>query len=57
VRSAEAAASRAPVATDGGIAISMPSPETTAAVLGGFALLITGAAFVARSKRHELRLP
>lgn len=57
VRSAEAAASRAPLATDGGIAISMPSPETTAALLGGFALLITGAAFVARSKRHELRLP
>ena len=57
VRSAEAASARTPSATDGGFAVSLPSPESTAAVLGGFALLITGAAFVARSKRHELRLP
>jgi hypothetical protein len=57
VRSAEAATARTASAGDGGFAISLPSPESTAALLGGFALLITGAAFVARSKRHELRLP
>jgi hypothetical protein len=56
-RSAEAASLRAPSPTDGGFAISAPGPETTAALIGGFALLITGAAFVGRSKRHELRLP
>ena len=57
VRSAEAAATRTPSPADGGIALSMPSPETTTAIVGGFLLLITGAMFVARSKRHELRLP
>jgi hypothetical protein len=57
VRSAEAVAARTASAGDGGLAISLPSPESTAALLGGFAVLITGAAFVARSKRHELRLP
>jgi hypothetical protein len=56
VRSAEAAATRPVTATDGGFAVSTPSPETTAALVGGFALLITGAAFIARNRR-QLRLP
>jgi hypothetical protein len=49
VRSAEAAAS-SPSSTDDGITISMPSPLTIGFV-GGFALLLTGAAFVARGRR------
>ena len=56
VRSAEAAATRPTPATDGGFAVPAPSPEATAALVGGFALLITGAAFVARNRR-QLRLP
>jgi len=35
----------------GGIHVSLPSPEATGAIIGGFALLITGAAFVARRGR------
>jgi hypothetical protein len=49
VRSAEAAAS-SPSSTDDGITISMPSPLTIGFV-GGLALLLTGAAFVARGRR------
>jgi hypothetical protein len=56
-RSAEAASLRTPAPSDGGITLSMPSPEATAGIVGGFALMLMGAAFVARSKRHELRLP
>ena len=51
VRSAEAAATRPTPATDGGFAVPAPSPEATAALVGGFALLITGAAFVARNRQ------
>lgn len=50
VRSAEAAATRAPSATDDGISISMPSPQTIGFV-GGMALLLLGAAFVSRGRR------
>jgi hypothetical protein len=50
VRSAEAAAVRSPSSADDGITISMPSPLTIGFV-GGIALLLTGAAFVARGRR------
>jgi hypothetical protein len=48
-RSAAAQAARA--ADDGGISVTLPSPETTAAVVGGIALLITGAAFAMRGRK------
>jgi hypothetical protein len=51
VRSAAAEAARATSDTDGGISISMPSPEVTGALGGAVALLITGAAFAARRQR------
>jgi hypothetical protein len=50
VRSEAAAAVRSPSSADDGITISMPSPLTIGFV-GGFALLLTGAAFVARGRR------
>jgi hypothetical protein len=37
---------------DGGIHVTLPSPETTGAIVGAFALLITGAAFAAKSRRR-----
>jgi hypothetical protein len=54
-RSAEAVSVQVAPATDEGFSISMPSPETTAVLIGGFALLITGAAFAARTRRPTLR--
>ena len=36
---------------DGGIHVTLPSPETTGTIAGAIALLITGAAFAARSRR------
>jgi hypothetical protein len=42
-----------PVAVPDEGGISMPDPETTGAILGGLALLITGAGFAARRRRHE----
>jgi len=41
----------APTASDGGITIEAPSPATVAGIAGAIALAITGAAFVARSRR------
>jgi hypothetical protein len=38
-------------ATDSGISVSLPSAATAAVLVGGIALLITGAAFVARERR------
>ena len=38
--------------SDGGIHVTLPSPEVTGALAGAAALLITGAAFAARSKRR-----
>jgi hypothetical protein len=49
-RSAEAASAGTQTFADDGITISMPSPQTIA-FFGGLALLITGAAFVSRSRR------
>ena len=40
-----------PTTADGGIHVTLPSPETTGTIAGAIALLITGAAFAARSRR------
>jgi hypothetical protein len=36
----------------GGIEVTLPSPATTGTIAGAVALLITGAAFAARSRRR-----
>jgi hypothetical protein len=53
-RAAQLSTTGAQSATDSGISVSMPGAATAAVLIGGIALLITGAAFVARGKRLGL---